>query len=81
MSIQRETDDILADLTDFRAARTALIKGERVEDVWRDGRRMRLASASLAEINEAIKDLEREYAEAVAVAAGKPRRSAIGIYF
>ena len=50
MAAQRTTTEILADLADYRAARTALVKGERVEDVWRDGRRMRLSSVTLDEI-------------------------------
>lgn len=81
MAYQRTTTEILADLTLYRAARTSLVTGERVEDVWRDGRRMRLASLSLTEINEAIASLQFEYQQAAAVEAGGPRRSAIGTYF
>lgn len=79
MAFQRTTTEILADLTAYRAARTALIAGERVEDVWRDGRRMRLAGVSLQEINAAIEDLMREYQQAADVEAGKPRRRPIGL--
>lgn len=81
MAFQRTTTEILEDLTAYRTARTALVVGERVEDVWRDGRRMRLASMSLSEINQAISDLQFEYSQAAAVEAGGSRRSAIGTYF
>lgn len=79
MAFQRTTTEILADLAAYREARTALVTGERVEDVWRDGRRMRLATLTLGEINKAIADLEREYQTASDVEAGKPRRRAIGL--
>lgn len=81
MSYQRSTTEILADLTAYRAARTALVTGERVEDVWRDGRRMRLTTMSLQEISQAIAELQVEYQQASSVEAGGPRRSAIGTYF
>ncbi|KPL67419.1 hypothetical protein SZ64_04445 [Erythrobacter sp. SG61-1L] len=81
MTTQRTTTEILADLADTRAARSALLKGERIEDVSRDGRRMRLATVSLEELDTAILNLEREYQEAVNAEAGKPRRSAIGFYY
>lgn len=81
MTTQRASATILAELTEIRAARTALLKGERVEDVSRDGRRMKMSSASLADLNAAIADLTREYEAAVAVEAGKRNRSAIGIRF
>lgn len=79
MTAQRTSAEILTDLTAYRAARSALVKGERVEDVWRDGRRMTLASVSLEDINAAISDLEREYEQAVAVESGKPSRRPIGL--
>lgn len=76
---QRTTTEIDAELTTYRTARAKLINGERVEDVWRDGRRMRLASVSLADINAAIANLEREYEAAAAAEGGRPRRRRIGI--
>jgi hypothetical protein len=81
MTAQRTTTEILADLEDYRAARSALVKGERVERVARDGRLMQLASLSLDEIEAAIAGLEREYEQASATEAGRPRRRAIGTYF
>lgn len=81
MTAHRTTTEILADLTVYRAARTALVAGERVEDVWRDGRRIRMSTITMGEVQSAIKELEREYAAAEAAEAGRPRRRAIGHYF
>lgn len=78
---QRTSAEISAELTQYRTARSTLITGGRVEDVWRDGRRMRLSSVSLEDINMAIAALEREYEQALAAEAGKPVRRAIGFYF
>lgn len=78
---QRSSTDIAADLAAARAAKTALVSGERVESVNRDGRGMRLASLTLGEINEAIRDLQREYEEAVRIEAGQTGRRAIGFSF
>lgn len=75
---QRTSADIAADIADYRAARTALVKGERVADVWRDGRRVTYATITMGEVQAAINDLTREYSEALAVEAGGPRRTAIG---
>lgn len=77
MTTTRSTTDILADLAVYRAARTSLVSGERVRDVWRDGRRLVFSEIALAEVEQAIVNLEREYESAVAVAAGNPRRRPI----
>lgn len=79
MTIQRSSTDIAAELAQFRAARAALINGERVVDVWREGRRVTYPKSSLNEINAAIADLTREYEAAVAVEAGSARRRPIGL--
>lgn len=76
---QRTTTEIAADLAAYRAARTALVTGERVEDIWKNGRRMRFSTMTLGEINAAINDLMREHEQAVAVEAGSPRRRPIGL--
>lgn len=75
----RTPAEIAAELTIYREARTKLISGERVVDVWRDGRRMRLAEASLEDITSAIETLERELEQAEAAENGCPRRRAIGL--
>lgn len=79
MTTQRTTTEIAAELTQMRAARTALLNGDRVEDVWRDGRRMRMTRANLSEINAAIADLEREYEQAELVESGRSRRRPINL--
>lgn len=79
MSVYRSSSEIQTDLAAFRAARAALIKGERLEDVWRDGRRMRFSRLDLTDMNRAIADLERELEAALAGEAGQPRRRPIGL--
>ncbi len=76
---QRTSAEISAELTEFRTARAALVNGERVEDVSRDGRRVRYATMSLTEIDAAILRLEREYEAAVSSEASRPRRRPIGL--
>jgi hypothetical protein len=79
VTIQRSSTDIAAEIASFRSARAALVNGERVVEVWRDGRRVTYGGASLSEIDAAIKELEREYEQAVNVEAGKSRRRPIGL--
>lgn len=76
---QRTSAEISAELTDFRAARAALVKGERVTEVWRDGRRIIYAGITLSQIEASISTLEREYESAVDVEAGRQRRRPIGL--
>ncbi len=78
---QRTTTQIAADLAAYRAARTALVNGERVTEVWRDGRRMIMASITLPQVETAIANLEREYAQAEASEAGRPRRRPINLAY
>lgn len=79
MAVQRTTAEIEAELAEFRTARAALINGERVKDVSRDGRRMAFSEMSLKDIDAAIAALVSEYNTAVAVADGLPRRRAISL--
>lgn len=72
--IQRTPTEIAAELADVRAARAAFIRGERVVDVWRDGRRIKFSEMSLADFNTAVTDLEGEYAAAVDSENGRRRR-------
>lgn len=69
--------DIAADLVLLRAARTKLAVGERIEDVWRSGRRLVYASVSLSELDKLIARRENDLAFAVASEDGRPRRRAI----
>lgn len=79
MTTTRSTTAIAADLATYRTARTALVKGERVRDVWRDGRRLVFSEITLAQIDAAITSLENEYEQAANVEAGRPRRRPIGL--
>lgn len=70
-----------AELGNLRAARALASAGKQVEDVWRDGRRIRYSAFSLAEFNEQERYLEGQL-EAAKVEAGMtvtPRRSAIDL--
>lgn len=69
--------EIAADLVDLRAARMALAKGERIKDVWRDGRRLIFSEISMNELNSLIQIYESDLEAATAAEAGQPRRRAI----
>lgn len=73
----RTAADILAELTEFRAARVALIKGERAQEVSKDGRSVKFTATSMTDLNTAILSLEREYESALAGENGRPRRRPI----
>lgn len=76
---QRSSTEIAADLAVYRSARTALVAGERVKEVWRDGRRMIFDGITLNQIERAIATLEREYEAALSIEDGRPKRRAIGL--
>lgn len=69
--------DIAADLVELRAARRALAKGERVEEVWRSGRRLTFGKVTLQSVTTLIEQRERDLEAATASEAGKPRRRPI----
>lgn len=73
--------EISAELSELYAARAALAKGERVEQVGRGERLMRFAALTLTELNNYIQQREVDLEQAQAVEAGKTRRRAIGVYF
>jgi hypothetical protein len=68
-------------ITRTEDARLAKIEGRRVIDVWRDGRRVRYSDMSLKEIEDALSSLNRDLEAAIAVEAGKSRRSRISVYY
>ncbi|MGQ2942916.1 MAG: gpW family head-tail joining protein [Blastomonas fulva] len=68
-------------LGEAETARHALAMGEQVVEVWKDGRRITYSAARLPDLEAYIKRLERDIEQATKVAAGKPRRSAIGFHF
>lgn len=70
---------IESELGGLRAARTLASAGKQVEDVWRDGRRVRYSTFTMAEFNEQERYLEQQL-EAAKVEAGMavtPRRRPI----
>lgn len=69
--------DIAADLVVLREARTKLAAGQRIQDVWRGGRRMALGKVTLDELNRLIGERERDLAAAEAAEAGRNRRRPI----
>lgn len=71
--------DIAAELELLRAARRTLAVGERIEDVWRSGRRLIYATVTLKELDALILRRENDLAAAEAGEAGKRRRRAIGL--
>lgn len=69
-------------LADALAARQSLMTGGQVQEVWRDGRRMKFTSANLADLNAYITDLYRRIAELEGADAGaRPYRRYIGVSF
>lgn len=81
MTTLRSSTDIATELADLRTARAALLKGERVDEVWRDGRRVIYAGITLKDIDAAIAADMAEYDQATASESGARTRSAIGTYF
>lgn len=73
--------EISAELTILYAARVSLAKGERVDEMMRDGRKMSFGKMSMKDLNELIQQRESDLAQAEAVEAGGTRRQAIGTYF
>lgn len=71
--------EIRADINAIRAARTALAKGERVDDVWRDGRRLTFGKVTLQGLSDLLSTLESDLVQAEAEECGRPRRRAISL--
>ena len=69
--------DIAADLVVLRQARTKLASGQRIEDVWRSGRRLTYGKVTLDDLNKLITARENDLAAAEATENGRPRRRAI----
>lgn len=73
----------LATLQTYRdeavVARHKLATGEAVAEIWRDGRRLTFRPTDLSKLNEYIATLDREIAEATAIADGRPRRGPLSV--
>lgn len=76
-----DSERITEELTAARALRAKIVSGEAILELWRDGRRVRKQMPTLSELNDHIMRLERDLAQANAVAAGGSRRRAIGLAY
>lgn len=76
---ETEADRLRADIAQLETAQTNLATGKRIDEVWRDGRRLIYGKVTAAALDALIKEKRRQLAEAEAVAAGRPRRRAIPI--
>lgn len=74
-------EEIRADIATVRAERLSLIRGERVKEVWRDGRRLTFSEITLDGIAKVLSALNQELADVIADEDGAPRRRAIGIRY
>lgn len=68
-------------LSEARTALHALMMGERVVDVWRNGSRIRYSEANRADLQAYVTELERIVAELTRVEAGSPRRRPIALAY
>lgn len=66
-------------IAEAEARRHEVALGEAVIDTWRDGRRVRRAFTSVAELDSYILELRRELSEAQAAASGMSRRRPINL--
>lgn len=66
-------------LSEAESARHQLAMGQQVVEVWREGRRLVYSKGSLSQLDSYIATLRGDIAQAESVAAGRPRRSAIGV--
>ncbi len=78
---QTDAERIASELTAARALRAKIVSGEAIIELWRDSRRVRKQMPTLSELNNHIMRLERDLAQANAVAAGGSRRRAIGLAY
>lgn len=67
--------EIEADITAARAQQSAVLLGQAVVEVWRDGRRMKLQVTTPEQLAAHIADLERELAAAQIEAGITPTRT------
>lgn len=74
ISAETDVERITREITEIKAQRHKVMTGDGVIEVQRDGRRVKKFVASLREFEQMIATLDRELAEATAIAAGSPRR-------
>lgn len=74
---ETEADRLRADIAALETALNDLALGKRIEEVWRDGRRLIYGKVTVTALDALIERKRRQLAEAENVAAGRPRRRAI----
>jgi gpW len=79
--VTSDADTLRGYLAEAKIKRHDIALGKSIKEVWRDGRRVIYEGMSLASIDAYIRQLESEIAMAENVAAGTPKRSAIGTYY
>lgn len=77
---ETDVERLTREIAEAKAQRALVAQGKAVIDAWRDGRRIRRAVPTLAELERHIRQLEGELAAAQVDAgiASAPRRTAIG---
>lgn len=76
---EEEVDRLKRLIAQAESQRHLVALGQAVVDVWRDGRRVTRKVSSLAELDSYIAGLRRDLEKAVASAAGRRPRRAIGL--
>lgn len=76
-----ELEQLRLDRAAVYAAKLALLKGERVKEVAREGRRMVMDGANMAQVDAALAEIDRGIAALTAEAAGTRRRHAFRLRF
>ena len=76
---ETDVERLTREIAELKTQRQNVALGNAVIDVWRDGRRVRKHISTMAELNTMIAVLERELAEATAIAGGHSRRRPISL--
>jgi hypothetical protein len=75
-------DELTADRVALVNARTSLLTGQTVREVWRDGRRLIFAAVTVANITAAIADVDDQLrALDVTETGSRPRYHALSVRF
>ena len=75
-------EELTADRAALVSARTSLLTGQAVKEFWRDGRRVVYQSITVANINDAIADIDAQLCALDAPSAGAlPRFRAMRVRF
>jgi hypothetical protein len=76
-----DVDQLRADLEAVRQARIDLAAGNRVNEIWRDGRRLTTGDVTIESLTTLIGIYEQDIAKAEATACGRPARHSFGFRF